>query len=168
MVRANSTSVAIEAGQTVAIKIVPAVDPETVDRLMREISMLSACSSPYIVSFYVAHKKESDLWICMEYCNAGSVARLLKTQGVGLSEALLSAVLQQVVGAVVYLHQSLLLHRDIKGISFFPFLFFSHAFCHSADNILLMSTGAAKLADLGVAHKLASPLDTCSTTTGTP
>jgi serine/threonine protein kinase len=149
--RSNSQTVALEAGQTVAVKVVPAVDKETVSKLKREITWLAECSSPFITSFFVAHKKENDLWIVMEFCNAGSLARLLKQQGKGLAEPLMSAILYQVVGAVEYLHKSLLLHRDVK-----------------ADNILLTTTGAAKLADLGVAHKLQNKDDTCATATGTP
>ncbi len=97
------------------------------------------------------NEQENDLWIVIEFCNAGSLARLLKQNQKGLAEPLMSAVLYQVVGAVEYLHKSLLVHRDVK-----------------ADNILLTSSGCAKLADLGVAHKMLHKDDTCAAATGTP
>jgi serine/threonine protein kinase len=58
--------------------------------------------------------KENDLWICMEYCNIGSVAKVLKFESVGLNETLIAAISFQIVGALEYLHKSLLIHRDVK------------------------------------------------------
>lgn len=87
----------------------------------------------------------------MEYCNVGSLARVLQTLGTGLPEPLIAAVLYNVVQALAYLHEHLILHRDVK-----------------ADNILLTSTGEAKVADLGVAYLLSSPNDTCCGVCGTP
>ena len=151
VLKATQETIALEAGQTVALKIVPAVDKDTVFKLMQEISWLAKCSSPYITSFYTAHMKENDLWICMEYCNVGSLAKVLQYENAGLREPVIAAILYQIVCALEYLHKSLLLHRDIK-----------------CDNVLLNSSGAAKLADLGVAHQLQGSWDTCSVATGTP
>ena len=50
-------TVAVEAGETVALKVVPAVAKDTVYKLMQEISWLAQCSSPFITSFYAAHMK---------------------------------------------------------------------------------------------------------------
>ena len=58
--------------------------------------------------------QESDLWICMEYCNIGSLAKVLMYENKALTEPVIAAILYQVVGAIKYLHSALLLHRDIK------------------------------------------------------
>ena len=50
---------------------------------MQEISWLARCTTPFITSFYMAHMQGNDLWICMEYANVGSVARVLSQDGVG-------------------------------------------------------------------------------------
>lgn len=145
----NSSNIVAEAGKTVALKVVPAIDKETFWKIMLEISWLGKCTTPFITSFYMAHMKGNDLWICMEYCDVGSVARVLSHDRVGLAEGIVSSILYQVVRALEYLHGKLVLHRDVK-----------------AENILLTSKGFAKLGDLGVAYQLQATWDACKTVTG--
>eukprot|EP00961_Rhodomonas_salina_P039683 533053-Rhodomonas_salina.3 len=46
--------------------------------LKREISILSQCDSPHIVRYFGSYGREHDLWITMEYCNAGSVSDIME------------------------------------------------------------------------------------------
>lgn len=101
-------------GDTVALKIVPAVDKDTFFKLMQEIQLLSSCRSPYITTFHGAHMKGNDLWISMEYCNVGSIAHVMSRSGQGLVEDVIKAVLLQLVQGLVYLHAKRLIHRDVK------------------------------------------------------
>lgn len=102
-------------GEAVAIKIVPAVDKDTFFTLMREIQLLASCRSPYVTAMSGAHMIGTDLWICLELCNVGSLADALAAERRGLSEPVLVAVLEQLVKGLAYLHSKLLVHRDVKG-----------------------------------------------------
>jgi len=58
-------------GKTVAIKVLPIFSE--VECIKKEIGILMQCQSPYIVRFYGSYLKDTDLWLVLEYCNAGSV-----------------------------------------------------------------------------------------------
>eukprot|EP01132_Coremiostelium_polycephalum_P003296 gene3296-4128_t len=57
-------------GIIVAIKRV-SVDNDLED-MEKEISFMKQCKSPYIVTYHASFRKESEIWIVMEYCGAGS------------------------------------------------------------------------------------------------
>lgn len=73
------------------------VRPEELPQLRREIEILRACRSPFIVAYFGSYLKEDDLWLIMEYCDAGSVADLMKTTEYTLSESQISAVCRSVL-----------------------------------------------------------------------
>uniref|UniRef100_A0A1I8I373 Innexin n=1 Tax=Macrostomum lignano TaxID=282301 RepID=A0A1I8I373_9PLAT len=122
-------------GHTLAIKKVP-VDTD-LQEIIKEISIMQQCDSPYIVKYYGSYFKDADLWIIMEYCGAGSVSDIMRLRGKTLSEMEIATVLAYTLKGLEYLHQRRKIHRDIK-----------------AGNILLNSQGQAKLADFGVAGQL--------------
>lgn len=41
-------------------------------------SMLRFLPSPYVVKYYGSYFKNTDLWIVMEYCGAGSVSDIIR------------------------------------------------------------------------------------------
>ncbi|KAA3670275.1 uncharacterized protein DEA37_0005213, partial [Paragonimus westermani] len=92
-----------------------------------------------------------DLWICMEYCGAGSIADIMRLRGKTLAEDEIATVLRYSLQGLDYLHQMLKIHRDIK-----------------ACNILLVNSGASNLADFGVAGQLSDKLAKRNTVIGTP
>ena len=48
--------------------------------------ILKQCDSPHIVRYFGTYIKDTDLWISMEYCNAGSVSDLMEAVGITLDE----------------------------------------------------------------------------------
>lgn len=40
--------------------------------------LFSFLSSPYVVKYYGSYFKNTDLWIVMEYCGAGSVSDIIR------------------------------------------------------------------------------------------
>lgn len=58
--------------------------------------MLHFLPSPYVVKYYGSYFKNTDLWIVMEYCGAGSVSDIirLRNKTVGLYTKLQQCVLQ--------------------------------------------------------------------------
>ncbi|TMW55791.1 hypothetical protein Poli38472_010673 [Pythium oligandrum] len=137
----------------VALKIVPSDgdDDRDFQQLTKEIHILEKCQSPFIVQYYGSFLYESHLWISMEFCAAGSLADLLALRRRCLNEAQVAAVCANVALGLAYLHANHSIHRDIK-----------------AGNILLASSGIAKLADFGVSAQLTTTINKRKTVIGTP
>lgn len=138
-----------ESGNVVAIKLVPV--ESDLHEIIKEISIMQQCDSPYVVRYYGSYFKQCDLWICMEYCGAGSVSDIMRLRKKTLSEDEIATILSDTLKGLEYLHRRRKIHRDIK-----------------AGNILLNSEGHAKLADFGVAGQLTDTMAKRNTVIGTP
>lgn len=138
-----------ESGQVLAIKQVPV--ESDLGEIIKEISIMQQCDSPYVVRYYGSYFKGSDLWIVMEYCGGGSVSDIMRMRKKTLTEDEISTILRDTLLGLEYLHQRRKIHRDIK-----------------AGNILLNSEGHAKLADFGVAGQLTDTMAKRNTVIGTP
>lgn len=136
-------------GTIVAVKKVP-VDSD-LSEIVKEISIMQQCDSPFIVKCFGSLFDNQDLWICMEYCGAGSVADIMRLRNKTLTESEIGTILKYSLLGLDYLHQMRKIHRDIK-----------------AGNILLTNSGMAKLADFGVAGQLVDTLAKRNTVIGTP
>lgn len=138
-----------ETGEIVAIKQVPV--ESDLQEIIKEISIMQQCNSPHVVRYYGSYFKNSDLWIVMEYCGAGSVSDIIRIRNKTLTEEEIGAILQSTLKGLEYLHFMRKIHRDIK-----------------AGNILLNTEGQAKLADFGVAGQLTDTMAKRNTVIGTP
>lgn len=138
-----------ETGEIVAIKQVPV--ESDLQEIIKEISIMQQCNSPHVVRYYGSYFKNSDLWIVMEYCGAGSVSDIIRLRSKTLTEDEIAAILQSTLKGLEYLHFMRKIHRDIK-----------------AGNILLNAEGQAKLADFGVAGQLTDTMAKRNTVIGTP
>ncbi|KAJ3602792.1 hypothetical protein NHX12_030540 [Muraenolepis orangiensis] len=139
-----------ETGEIVAIKQVPV--ESDLQEIIKEISIMQqCCKSPHVVRYYGSYFKNTDLWIVMEYCAAGSVIDIIRLRGKTMSEEEVSTILQSTLKGLEYLHFMRKIHRDIK-----------------AGNILLTGEGQAKLADFGVAGQLTDTMAKRNTVIGTP
>lgn len=138
-----------ESSCIVAIKLVPV--ESDLHEIIKEISIMQQCDSPYVVRYYGSYFKQYDLWICMEYCGAGSVSDIMRLRKKTLTEDEIATILSDTLKGLVYLHLRRKIHRDIK-----------------AANILLNTEGYAKLADFGVAGQLTDTMAKRNTVIGTP
>lgn len=138
-----------ETGEIVAIKQVPV--ESDLQEIIKEISIMQQCNSPHVVRYYGSYFKNSDLWIVMEYCGAGSVSDIIRIRNKTITEEEIATILQSTLKGLEYLHFMRKIHRDIK-----------------AGNILLNSEGQAKLADFGVAGQLTDTMAKRNTVIGTP
>ncbi|XP_060805624.1 serine/threonine-protein kinase hippo isoform X2 [Amyelois transitella] len=139
----------IVSGSVLDIKQVP-VDTD-LQEIIKEISIMQQCDSPYVVKYYGSYFKNTDLWIVMEYCGAGSVSDIMRLRKKTLSEDEIATILCDTLKGLEYLHRRRKIHRDIK-----------------AGNILLNTEGHAKLADFGVAGQLTDTMAKRNTVIGTP
>uniref|UniRef100_A0A674C2T8 non-specific serine/threonine protein kinase n=1 Tax=Salmo trutta TaxID=8032 RepID=A0A674C2T8_SALTR len=138
-----------ETGEIVAIKQVPV--ESDLQEIIKEISIMQQCNSPHVVRYYGSYFKNSDLWIVMEYCAAGSVSDIIRLRNKTLTEDEIATIVQSTLKGLEYLHFMRKIHRDIK-----------------AGNILLNAEGQAKLADFGVAGQLTDTMAKRNTVIGTP
>jgi len=107
---------------------------------------------PQVVRFYGSFIKEnSELWIVMEYCAAGSVSDIMRLRKQTLTEEQIAVIIKSTLKGLEYMHSHMKIHRDIK-----------------AGNILLNSKGEAKLADFGVSGQLSDSTAKRNTVIGTP
>ncbi|KAF9060405.1 kinase-like domain-containing protein [Rhodocollybia butyracea] len=156
----------VPSGIVMAKKIVLIDAKPTIRKqILRELHIMHACSSPYIVSSFGAFLSEPNICICMEFMDRGSFESIYKNIGrkiklKGPRSSLLRAntwdsgdteqvpgpipigivrqVARCVLGGLVYLYEDMgVLHRDIKP-----------------SNILLNSEGQVKLCDFGVSGEL--------------
>ncbi len=134
----------------VAIKIISLDTTEDDgDMVHREITIMSNIHCAQLVHYYDSHVIDNQLWIVMEYLEAGSLLDIIKDHG-PLPEAYIAYIMHELLLALQYLHANLKIHRDIK-----------------AGNLLADRDGSIKLADFGVSGQLKDAMDKRRTKIGT-
>ncbi|KAK8818134.1 hypothetical protein WA556_005955, partial [Blastocystis sp. ATCC 50177/Nand II] len=119
------------------------------EELRSESELLMKCSSPFIVRYNGAIRKENELWIIMEFCHCGSLAACIRN-GNHFTEDELREIASCCLFGLFYLHQHNIMHRDIKP-----------------DNLFLSESGVIKLGDFGLAVQLEHSCSKRSTQCGT-
>lgn len=124
----------------VAIKIMlarVAVDEQARTKFSREFELLKGFHHVNIVAVYDSGSAGSAFYFVMEHCPGGSVADYMEASGGKFSPAVALPIMRQALQGLAFVHQSSVVHRDLKP-----------------QNILLSGTPAspvAKIADLGLA-----------------
>ncbi|CAF0729510.1 unnamed protein product [Brachionus calyciflorus] len=113
------------------------VRPAIRNQILRELTVLHECNSPYIVGFYGAYTCDGEINICMEYMDGGSLDLVLRKVN-RIPENILGKITESVLMGLKYLREShQIMHRDVKP-----------------SNILINSNGDIKLCDFGVSGQL--------------
>ncbi|KAB1274674.1 Mitogen-activated protein kinase kinase kinase kinase 1 [Camelus dromedarius] len=102
-------------GDLVALKMVKMQPDDDVSTLQKEILILKTCRHANIVAYHGSYLWLQKLWICMEFCGAGSLQDIYQVTG-PLSELQISYVCREVLQGLAYLHSQKKIHRDIKVI----------------------------------------------------
>ena len=108
---------------------------EMVAALDQEIDTMQHLEHPNIVQYLGCERKEFSISIFLEYISGGSIGSCLRKHG-KFEESLVSSLTRQTLCGLAYLHESGVLHRDLK-----------------ADNILLTVDGICKISDFGISKK---------------
>jgi serine/threonine protein kinase len=104
-----------------------------VQRFYKEGQSLAKLAHPDIVGIFDIGEENGQYYMIMEYIEGKSLARLLQIKS-HFSVDLVLTIGRQISGALSYIHDKGILHRDIKP-----------------GNIMLSESGQAKLTDFGLA-----------------
>jgi eukaryotic-like serine/threonine-protein kinase len=124
--------------RTVVIKVLPpelTAKTANFKRFEREAQLCSQLDHPNICTIYDFHEANGVFYIAMQYVEGKNVRQHVGGRALELKSALSIAI--QVTDALAYAHSKNIIHRDIK-----------------AGNVMVTSTGQAKILDFGLAKLL--------------
>lgn len=137
-------------GKTVAVKKLKLEDSSSsLEDIRKEVLTMKLCDHPNVLSCHCCFNVNDELWIVLPYMAKGSFLRILQhlrkdkklQDGCGFEEDVVAIIIRETAKGLKYLHDSNLLHRDIK-----------------AGNILVDEKGHVCISDLGVARVLEGTL----------
>ncbi|KAF2831219.1 Pkinase-domain-containing protein [Ophiobolus disseminans] len=128
---------------TVALKIVRSKmePPKLAQKFVTELQIHSKLSHPNIVEFYRAFSFEASTYVVLELCENGSLADAIKKRKYFTMPEIRRFMIQT-CGAIKYLHQRNIVHRDLK-----------------TGNLFLDHNMNVKVGDFGLAALLVSQSD---------
>ena len=141
----------ISEGRTVALKIVHrelVAQPKVMKMFVREARAGRGIEHDNVVTIFDVGNHYKIFYLAMQYVDGEALIRSLNREGPCGTERT-REIGVQVCSGLVYLHSRGIIHRDVKP-----------------ENILIASTGVAKLADLGLAKNVGGSASGSSTLGG--
>lgn len=130
-----------DPSKLVAIKTIPKENMQGIPQiyLKREVDIVKRLDHPNICKFLEAYMDLENIYLVMENCEGGTLKELIYTHN--NSEINVARVMQKLFWAVNYMHNNLIVHRDLK-----------------LENVLFVSANIAesdiKIIDFGLSKKL--------------
>lgn len=135
-------SINLDSGGVMAVKEIRFQDSKSmknvVPAIKDEMTVLEMLSHPNIVQYFGVEVHRDKVYLFMEFCEGGSLASLLE-HGRIEDETVIQVYTLQMLEGLAYLHQSGIVHRDVKP-----------------ENILLDHMGIIKFVDFGAAKVIAA------------
>eukprot|EP00727_Mastigamoeba_balamuthi_P014264 m51a1_g9460 putative mitogen-activated protein kinase kinase kinase 3-like (2820) ;mRNA; f:513979-524589 len=130
-----------ESTELMAVKQIPVARDNRdacaeIDMFRKEVALLKALEHPNIVRYLGMSTDADSLNIFLEYVPSGSITSLLRKFGT-FCETVVRSYTEQILRGLQYLHNRMIVHRDIKGA-----------------NILVDGNGTLKLTDFGASKRL--------------
>jgi mitogen-activated protein kinase kinase kinase len=149
----------LDSGHLMAVKEIrlqdPTLIPTIAGQIRDEMNVLEVLNHPNVVSYHGIEVHRDKVYIFMEFCSGGSLAGLLEHGRIEDEQVIMVYALQLLEG-LAYLHESGIVHRDIKPESKFHSI--SLTSITVADfylDILLNHNGVIKYVDFGAAKVIA-------------
>jgi calcium-dependent protein kinase len=148
---------------TQVVRAVKAIDVAKISdpaRFQAEVEIQQSLDHPHIVKLYETFKDKKRYYLVMELCTGGELFDRIveeseaKGEGAAFDEVAASKILQQIMGAINYLHAKNYCHRDIKP-----------------ENFLMQNKdreAPIKVIDFGLAKNFTPGKDELRTKAGTP
>lgn len=144
----------ISLDRPAAVKILAdsyAQNADFISGFIKEARAAAQLNHPHIVQAFAVGDEDGVYFFAMEFVDGQTMKHVLKEHGI-LDTNFALSVIQQIAEALDYAwREARLVHRDIKP-----------------DNIMLMSNGRAKLADLGLAKNADEASEVTDEVIGTP
>lgn len=135
------TAMDLDSGEIMAVKEIRMQDPNSMRQALKsikdEMTVLEMLHHPNIVHYFGVEVHRDRVFIFMEYCQGGSLARLLEYGRIE-DESVVQVYTMQMLEGLAYLHQKGVVHRDVKP-----------------ENVLLDHMGIIKFVDFGAAKVIA-------------
>jgi mitogen-activated protein kinase kinase kinase len=107
----------LDSGHLMAVKEIrlqdPTMIPTIAGQIRDEMNVLEVLDHPNIVSYHGIEVHRDKVYIFMEFCSGGSLANLLEHGRIEDEQVIMVYALQLLEG-LAYLHESGIVHRDIK------------------------------------------------------
>ena len=107
----------LDSGHLMAVKEIrlqdPTLIPTIAGQIRDEMNVLEVLDHPNVVSYHGIEVHRDKVYIFMEYCSGGSLAGLLEHGRIEDEQVIMVYALQLLEG-LAYLHESGIVHRDIK------------------------------------------------------
>lgn len=106
-----------DTGEIVAVKSIKdddALTEEGGEMLIAEVGALNRLKHPNIISHHGFYNEDGKYLLVLEYCNRGSVRKMLDEHKV-VPEQIAKRILKQTLSALEYCHAMGQVHRDIKA-----------------------------------------------------
>lgn len=137
----------------IAIKCIPKsriADPKVKEKLISEVDIHKSLHHPNVVEFRGVFQDDNYVYILLELCSNGTVLDQLRKR-TPFSEDEAAKWAKQILQGLVYLHENMVIHRDLK-----------------LQNFLLDEDWNLKIADFGLSAQLEDEDDKRMTVCGTP
>ncbi|KAG6574745.1 PLK/PLK-UNCLASSIFIED protein Kinase [Phytophthora cinnamomi] len=138
----------VYAGKVVAKSSL--VKPKAKQKFTSEIKIHKSLHHPQVVQFEHFFEDSDNAYILLELCRNQSLSDLVRRRK-RLSESEVRFYMRQLVDGLAYLHENLVIHRDLK-----------------LGNLFLTTDMRLKIGDFGLATRLDNPEDRKRTMCGTP
>jgi len=103
----------ISDGKIVAVKCSCSEEAEVRQFIRAEYALLQLLDHPSVIQAEALYECGRNMWLCVEYCNSGSVQQCVEKTGT-FDEHSVQWLAKQLFEGIDYLHQKRVVHRDIK------------------------------------------------------
>lgn len=126
-------------------------DDKSKNYMFQEVEIMKCLNHPNIVQLYESYIINNQIYLIMEYCSEGDLAKYLKNQPNNrINEIQARNFIHQLIDGIGYLHSNNIIHRDLKPVN------------------ILISNNVLKLADFGFAKELKDENELLVSFCGTP